>query len=162
MSSKIEIERKFLVKNNDFIQQATAQYEIVQGYLSATSTSNVRVRLKDNSGFITIKGKSKNGGLSRYEWEHEISGEDAAQLLKLCQGSLIIKTRYEIPISNHIVEVDVFYGENEGLIVAEIELNDEEETYIKPDWLGKEVTGDRRYSNSGLTVFPFKYWKVRE
>ncbi len=159
MSSKIEIERKFLVTGNDFMQLATSKYHIIQGYLSSTATSTVRIRLKDNQGILTIKGKSKNGGLSRYEWEHEIEGVEAAQLLKLCSGNLIIKDRFEVPVGNHIVEIDVFYGDNEGLILAEIELENEDESYQKPAWLGMEVTGDRRYYNSGLSTFPFKYWK---
>lgn len=159
MSSKIEIERKFLVLQNDFIEQASAKHSIIQGYLCASSTSTVRIRLKDNSGIITIKGKSNDGGLSRYEWEHEIDQAEATQLLKLCQGNLIIKDRYEVPSGNHIVEVDVFYGENEGLILAEIELITNDEVFEKPAWLGKEVTGDRRFSNSNLISYPFKYWK---
>lgn len=159
MSSKIEIERKFLVLQNDFIEQASAKHSIIQGYLCATSTSTVRIRLKDKSGIITIKGKSNDGGLSRYEWEHEIDQAEATQLLKLCQGNLIIKDRYEVPSGNLIVEVDVFYGENEGLILAEIELKTNDEVFEKPAWLGKEVTGDRRFSNSNLITYPFKYWK---
>lgn len=159
MSSKIEIERKFLVLQNDFIEQASVKYSIIQGYLCATSSSTVRIRLKDNTGFITIKGKSKDGGLSRYEWEKEIDQAEATQLLKLCQGNLIIKDRYEVPSGNHIVEVDVFYGENEGLILAEIELKSNDEVIEKPAWLGQEVTGDRRFSNSSLISYPYKYWK---
>lgn len=159
MSSKIEIERKFLVNGNDFMQQATSSYKIIQGYLGSTPSSTVRIRLKDKQGILTIKGKSKDGGLSRYEWEHEIDSDEAAQLLKLCQGNLIVKDRYEVPAGNHIVEVDVFFGDNEGLILAEIELESEDDLYEKPVWLGKEVTGDRRYYNSGLTTCPYKYWK---
>ncbi len=159
MSSKIEIERKFLVIGNDFVQHATSKYQIIQGYLCSTGTSTVRVRLKDKQGILTIKGKSKDGGLSRFEWEKEIEGIEAIQLLKLCQGNLIIKDRYEVPSGNHKIEVDVFFGENEGLILAEIELSDKNESYIKPDWVGKEVTGDKRFYNSALSAFPYKYWK---
>jgi CYTH domain-containing protein len=161
MSSKIEIERKFLVLQNDFIEQASAKHSIIQGYLCTTSSSTVRIRLKDDIGIITIKGKSKDSGLSRFEWELEIDRTEALQLLKLCQGNHIIKDRYEIPSGNHIVEVDVFYGDNEGLILAEIELKSNDEIFEKPVWLGKEVTGDKRFSNSNLISYPFKYWKEK-
>jgi adenylate cyclase len=155
----IEIERKFLVKSNDFKQQAFIQNKIAQGYLSSVPERTVRVRIKGEKGFITIKGISQQSGMSRFEWENEIPLEEALELLKLCEKGKIEKTRYEIKLGNHIYEVDEFYGENEGLLVAEIELNSENETFEKPDWLGDEVTNDERYYNAYLSKNPFKDWQ---
>ncbi|MBO9584586.1 MAG: CYTH domain-containing protein [Flavobacterium sp.] len=155
----VEIERKFLVKSNDFKKQAFAQNNIAQGYLSSAPERTVRVRIKGHKGFITIKGISQSGGMSRFEWENEIPLDEAEELLKLCEKGKIEKTRYEIKSGEHIFEVDEFYGENEGLVMAEIELNFEDETFEKPDWLGEEVTNDERYYNAYLSKNPYKDWQ---
>lgn len=154
----IEIERKFLVTSALFKAQAFTQNHIAQGYLSSVPDRTVRVRIKGNKGFLTIKGNSNESGLSRFEWEKEIPVEEATALLKLCEKGVIDKTRFEVKIGNHIFEVDEFYGENKGLIMAEIELKSETETFEKPNWLGKEVTGDNRYYNSYLSKNPYKNW----
>jgi adenylate cyclase len=159
LQKMIEIERKFLVKSNDFKQQAFIHNKIAQGYLSSVPERTVRVRIKGEKGFITIKGISQQSGMSRFEWENEIPLEEALELLKLCEKGKIEKTRYEIKLGNHIYEVDEFYGENEGLLLAEIELNSENETFEKPDWLGDEVTNDKRYYNAYLSKNPFKDWQ---
>ncbi|WP_347053657.1 CYTH domain-containing protein [Flavobacterium olei] len=155
----VEIERKFLVKSDDFKNQAFAQNKIAQGYLSSVPERTVRVRIKGNKGFITIKGLSQGKGMSRFEWENEIPVDEATELLKLCEKGKIEKTRYEIKSGNHVYEVDEFYGDNEGLVMAEIELNSEEETFEKPEWLGEEVTNDERYYNAYLSKNPFKDWQ---
>ncbi|MBB4804018.1 adenylate cyclase [Flavobacterium nitrogenifigens] len=155
----VEIERKFLVKSDDFKKQAFAQNKIAQGYLSSVPERTVRVRIKGHKGFITIKGISQSGGMSRFEWENEIPLEEAQELLKLCEKGKIEKTRYEIKSGIHVYEVDEFYGENEGLVMAEIELKSEEETFEKPEWLGEEVTNDERYYNAYLSKNPFKDWQ---
>lgn len=154
----VEIERKFLVLTDDYKTQSYKKSYICQGYLSSESGKTVRVRLKEDKGYLTIKGPSSNNGLSRFEWEKEISAEDAKSLLELCGTSVIEKYRYEVKSGQHVIEVDEFLGENAGLIVAEIELNSENETYIRPDWLGGEVTGDKRYYNSQLIKNPFCKW----
>ena len=153
-----EIERKFLVKG-DYKSVAIKSERIVQAYLSSIAERNVRVRIKNQKGFLTIKGASNASGTTRFEWEKEISVEEAEQLLQLCEPGSIDKTRYLIPVGKHMFEVDEFYGENEGLVVAEIEISNESEAFEKPDWLGKEVTGDIRYYNSQLMKNPFKNWK---
>ena len=155
----IEIERKFLVLNNDFKKQAFAKNEIAQGYISTNPERTVRVRINGNDGFLTIKGSGNETGMSRYEWEKKIDLDEAKQLMKLCEKGAISKTRFEIKVANHIFEVDEFYGENEGLIIAEIELESETEAFDKPNWLGKEVTNDERYYNAYLSKNPFKSWK---
>lgn len=152
----IEIERKFLVNNNSFLDDFSRNNRIVQGYLSSHPERTVRVRIKGENGYLTIKGKSE--GFSRYEWEKEIDIEEAEKLLQLCESGTIDKIRYDIIVGTHIFEVDVFYGENEGLVLAEIELQAENETFEKPDWLGQEVTEDLRYYNSYLSKHPFKTW----
>lgn len=154
----IEIERKFLVTSTDFIQQSHAQHKIVQGYLNSNPERTVRVRIKDEKGFLTIKGKSNTSGTSRFEWEREIALDEAQQLLLLCEKGVIEKTRYLVNVGKHLFEVDVFYGENDGLIVAEIELLTEDEVFEKPDWLGTEVTNDERYYNAYLSRHPFADW----
>lgn len=153
-----EIERKFLVKSQDFIIQSFTKNRIVQGYLNSDLERTVRVRIKGDKGFLTIKGKGNESGTTRLEWEKEISLQEAEQLLPLCEKGIIDKTRYEINVGQHVYEVDIFTGDNEGLIVAEIELKSENETFEKPDWLGKEVTGDKRYYNAYLSNFPYKNW----
>lgn len=155
----VEIERKFLVKSADFKEQAFTQNKIAQGYLSAVPERTVRVRIKGNKGFLTIKGISQQGGMTRFEWENEIPLNEAQELLKLCEKGKIEKTRFEIKSGNHVIEVDEFYGENEGLIMAEVELASEEETFEKPEWLGEEVTNDERYYNAYLSKNPFKQWR---
>ena len=154
----IEIERKFLVKNEDFKKSAFTKNHIAQGYLSSVPERTVRVRIKGSQGFLTIKGASNASGLSRFEWEKEISVEEAQQLLPLCEKGVIDKTRFEIKIGEHIFEVDEFYGDNQGLIVAEIELDTEETSFEKPEWLGEEVTGDIKYYNAYLSQNPFTQW----
>lgn len=156
-----EIERKFLVKNDSFINWATAKKKIAQGYLNTNPERTVRVRISNEKGFLTIKGKGNESGMTRFEWEKEISLEEAKSLLVLCEKGVIEKTRFEIPSGNHLFEVDVFYGENEGLIVAEIELSDEDEAFEIPDWLGKEVTNDERYYNAYLSRNPYSEWNEK-
>lgn len=153
-----EIERKFLVKNDSYKKLAFRKNRIVQGYLNSKPERNVRIRIYGNVGFITIKGKSSENGLSRFEWEKEIPLEEAEALMKLCEKGIIEKVRYEIKNGKHIIEVDEFSGENTGLILAEIELESEDESYSKPDWLGKEVTGNEKYYNSYLSKHPFSEW----
>ncbi len=153
-----EIERKFLVKNNGFKSLAIAQKKIAQGYLNTNPERTVRVRISDEKAFLTIKGKGSQSGMTRFEWEKEIPLEEGKALLLLCEKGVIEKTRFEIPVGNHLFEVDVFYGENNGLIVAEIELSDENEAFEKPDWLGIEVTNDERYYNAYLSKNPFSEW----
>ncbi|WP_395052232.1 CYTH domain-containing protein [Flavobacterium sp.] len=154
----IEIERKYLVNSLDFKEQYFKKSEIAQGYISSNPERTVRIRIKAEKGFLTIKGKGNESGATRLEWEKEIPVDEAKELLKLCEKGIIKKTRYEIQSGKHIVEVDVFYGENEGLIIAEIELENENETIVKPNWLGEEVTNDERYYNAFLSKNPFKSW----
>ena len=153
----LEIERKFLVKGN-YKEYAYAHEEIVQGYLSSVKERTVRVRIKGEKAYITIKGISNESGVSRFEWEKEISINDARELLKLCEPGIIDKIRYYIKSDKHTFEVDEFNGENQGLVMAEIELSSENEQFEKPDWLGEEVTGDLRYYNSSLTKLPYSKW----
>ena len=154
----VEIERKFLVLSNDFINEAFSQKRIVQAYLSSNPDRTVRVRIKGDKGFITIKGKSNANGTSRLEWEREISVMDAETLLSICESGTIDKIRHEIKVGKHVYEVDIFSGENEGLVMAEIELQSEEESFEKPSWLGEEVTNDVRYHNAYLSKKPFLNW----
>ena len=154
----IEIERKFLVKSHAFKTEAFKQTRIVQGFLSTDKKRTVRVRLKGDIGFLTIKGESSKNGLSRFEWEKEISKTEAESLLKLCKKGMIDKIRYEVKADKHTFEVDEFFGKNEGLIVAEVELNNETESVTKPEWLGEEVTGDAKYYNSQLSKNPYCKW----
>lgn len=154
----LEIERKFLILSNAYKSEAYKQTRIVQGFLNTHKERTVRVRIMGEKAFITVKGISNSEGTTRMEWEKEISKEDAEKLLPLCEPNLIDKIRYEIKADQHIFEVDEFFGENEGLIVAEIELSSENEEFIKPDWLGKEVTGDVRYYNSLLSKLPYRNW----
>ena len=154
-----EIERKFLVTSNAFLLESTASYRIVQGYLNTAPERTVRIRIKGTKGFITIKGKGNASGTTRFEWEKEINSAEAEQLLLLCEPSIITKTRFYIKAENHIFEVDEFYGDNHGLVIAEIELNSEEERFSKPTWLAKEVTGDLKYYNSNMSKNPYKNWK---
>ena len=153
-----EIERKFLVTSIDFIAQSNNQNRIVQGYLNSNPSRTVRVRIKGAKGFLTIKGKGNASGTTRFEWETEIAVAEAELLLQLCEKGIIDKIRYEILVGKHTFEVDVFSGENQGLIMAEVELSEENEFFEKPKWLGIEVTGDKRYFNSYLSENPFTTW----
>ncbi len=153
-----EIERKFLVTSEDFKTLAFTQNRIVQGYLNSDPERTVRVRIKGTKGFLTIKGKGNETGTTRLEWEKEITVPEAELLLPLCEKGAIDKIRYEVNVGKHVYEVDVFSGENDGLIMAEIELFSEDEIFEKPEWLGKEVTGDARYYNAYLSNNPFKNW----
>jgi len=154
-----EIERKFLVKNNDFKKESFQESKIIQGFLSSYPERTVRIRVKDDKGFITVKGIGNASGTTRFEWEKEISLEDAIDLLKISEPGVIDKTRYHIKSGNHIFEVDEFQGENEGLIIAEVELSSELEAFKKPIWLGTEVTGEPKYYNAALNNNPYKNWK---
>lgn len=154
----IEIERKFLVKSEDFKTSAYNVITIKQGYLSSNPSRSVRIRIKGEKAFITIKGKSNENGTVRFEWEKEIDKSDAESLLRLCEPGIIEKNRYEVNNGRFIFEVDEFFGENTGLIVAEIELTSEMDDFDKPLWLGDEVTGDTKYYNSMLIKNPFKNW----
>jgi adenylate cyclase len=154
----IEIERKFLVKSEEFKAISFAKNEISQGYLNSNPERTVRVRIKGNQGYLTIKGKGNETGMSRMEWEKEIPVDEARLLLNLCESGIISKTRYEVKFGNHVYEVDEFFGENEGLVIAEIELQSENESFEKPDWLGKEVTNNEKYYNSFISKNPFKNW----
>ena len=154
-----EIERKFLVTSTEFLSESVQSNRIVQGYLNSNPERTVRIRIKGMQGFITNKGKGNESGTTRFEWEKEIEVTEAEQLLLLCEDSVIDKVRYEIPFGKHLYEVDVFEGDNKGLIIAEIELNDENESFEKPNWLGEEVTGDDRYYNASLSVSSYKNWK---
>lgn len=156
--AKQEIERKFLVKG-DFKKYVSKETKIIQGFLSTVPERTVRVRIKGDKGFLTVKGIGNKSGASRFEWEREISVEDAKDLMDICEPGVIDKTRFIVPADNGLFfEVDEFYGENVGLTVAEIELPSEDAPFEKPDWLGKEVTGDVRYYNSMLMKNPYKAW----
>jgi len=154
----LEIERKFLIRSEAYKMAATSEERIIQGFLNTHAERTVRVRVKDNLGYLTIKGKSNEVGTTRFEWEKKIDIEDAEALLVLCEKPILEKTRYKIPVGKHIFEVDEFYGANKGLIVAEVELTAEDEKFEKPDWLGDEVTGKVKYYNSQLIKNPFSEW----
>ena len=154
-----EIERKFLVLDDSFKHEAFSKSHIQQGYICSERGRTVRVRIRDERAYLTIKGPSENGGLSRYEFEREIPLEDGQQMMQLCEPGFIDKTRWLVKSGKHTFEVDEFFGDNEGLVVAEVELSYEDEPYKKPHFIGKEVTGDRRYYNSQLRLCPFNKWK---
>lgn len=153
-----EIEKKFLVISPAYREAAVKQIRITQGYLCSVPERTVRVRIKGNSGFITVKGIGNDSGASRYEWEKEIPVSEADELLRLCEPGVIDKVRYEVMAGGHKFEVDEFFGANRGLVVAEVELKDELELFLKPAWLGKEVTGDPKYYNSMLMKHPYTKW----
>lgn len=153
----VEIERKFLVVG-EFKDKAYACSHIEQGYISSGNGRTVRVRIRDDKGFLTIKGPSDEAGLARFEWEKEIPVDEARQLMNICMPGRIIKDRYLVHNGKHTIEVDEFFGENQGLVMAEIELEGEDEEYLRPDFLGKEVTGDRKYYNSHLMRAPYTLW----
>ena len=154
----LEIERKFLVKDDSYKRMAYHASRIAQGYICSSRGRTVRVRIRDDKGYLTIKGPSDQQGLGRYEWEKEIPLCEAHELMKLCEPGMIDKTRYLVRSGKHVFEVDEFYGENEGLTIAEVELESEDESYEKPDFVGDEVTGDVRYYNSFLMKKPFCSW----
>lgn len=154
----IEIERKFLVTSNTFKEEAFKKTRIIQGFLNTHKERTVRVRLKGDKGVLTIKGKSSEDGLERFEWEKEIEKAEAKTLLKLCEPTIIDKIRYEVKVGNHTFEVDEFFEDNFGLIIAEVELKNKNETFKKPDWLGEEVTGNIKYYNSQLSKQPYNTW----
>jgi len=153
-----EIERKFLVNSLYFIAEATQSQKIAQGYLNSDPERTVRIRIKDDKGFITIKGKGDATGTTRFEWEKEIALHEAEALLNLCEKGVIDKTRYLIPKGKHTFEVDIFDGENKGLVMAEIELSDANDVFEKPSWLAEEVTNDEKYYNAYLSRKPFTTW----
>lgn len=154
----LEIERKFLVNSDAFKQEALTKNHIAQGYLNSNPERTVRIRIKGESGFLTVKGIGNATGTTRLEWETEIALSEAKPLLALCEKGVIDKIRYEIEVGSHIFEVDEFFGDNLGLVVAEIELKSENEYFEKPLWLGAEVTNDEKYYNAYLSKNPFKNW----
>lgn len=154
-----EIERKFLVNGDAWRARAQAGVPYVQGYLCEPNTASVRVRIEGQVARLNIKGATL--GISRHEYEYEIPRADADEMLRtLCTGPLIEKTRYHVEHGNHVWEIDVFAGDNAGLIVAEIELDREDEIFEKPEWLGSEVSHDARYYNVMLAKNPYKNWKA--
>ena len=157
--SGLEIERKFLVRGTDYKVLARSSSHIRQGYICSGHGRTVRVRLRDGQAFLTIKGPSADGGLSRYEFEKEISMDEGEQLMLLCEPGIIDKTRHLVDYGGHTFEVDEFHGDNDGLVMAEVELRAVDEPFDKPAFIGREVTGDRRFYNSHLRVQPFCLWK---
>ncbi len=155
----VEIERKFLVVSNDYKKEAHKKNRIVQGFLNTDPFRTVRVRVKEDQGFLTVKGMGSENGTTRFEWEREIPVNEAEALLKLAEPGAIDKIRYEVQVGEHLFEVDEFFGDNEGLVVAEIELTDEDENYERPAWLGEEVTGQPQYYNAQLSKNPYKKWQ---
>ena len=160
--SGLEIERKFLVRDSSYKQLATSSSRIKQGYICSGHGRTVRVRTRGEQAFLTIKGPSADGGLTRYEFEKEITLDEAEHLFRLCEPGIIDKTRYLVPSGHHTFEVDEFYGDNEGLVMAEVELSRPNQPYEAPPFIGREVTGDRRYYNSHLRQYPYKLWKEAE
>ncbi len=155
-----EIERKFLVKSDDFKEASRKKTHFIQAYLNTDPERTIRIRVTDDQAFMTIKGKSSENGLTRFEWEKEIELGEAKELLKICEPGKIEKYRYELDFGNHTYEIDEFLEDNSGLVLAEVELQDEEEHFEKPEWLGEEVTGNLAYYNSNLIAKPFKTWNL--
>lgn len=153
----LETERKFLVKGA-FKHLASEATRITQGYLCSVPERTVRVRVHGQWGYLTVKGSSSPSGTTRYEWEKEISLDEALDLLKICEPGQIDKIRYRVEAGNHVFEIDEFLGENQGLIIAEIELRDENEHFERPVWLGEEVTGIPKYYNAMLVKNPYCRW----
>ncbi|MCI7787526.1 MAG: CYTH domain-containing protein [Prevotellaceae bacterium] len=157
--SGLEIERKFLVKKGGAYKRAAfSSSRIKQGYIPAEGAT-VRIRVRDDKAFLTIKARSVNGGMTRYEFEKEITLDEADHLLALCRGGMIDKRRWLVKSGTHIFEVDEFYGANEGLVMAEVELATEDEPFERPDFIGMEVTGDKRFYNSHMLANPFSAWR---
>ena len=155
----IEIERKFLVKDQSYENEVVTSRAIKQGFLSTDPNRTVRIRVEETRGFITVKGISTDGGVSRFEWENPLSKAAAEALFKLCLPGKIEKTRHVVSVGSHLFEVDVFGGDNQGLIVAEGELSEPNQAFEKPAWLGVEVTGEKKYYNASLSQHPYKDWK---
>ena len=155
-----DTERKFLVVG-EYKSQAYNATRKQQGYIASGNGRTVRVRIRGDKGYLTIKGPSGLAGLTRYEFDTEIPLDDARDLMQICEPGIIDKTRFLVksPDGRHVWEIDEFYGDNEGLILAEIELDHEYEEFEKPDFIGREVTGDRRFYNSHMRNYPFKLWK---
>ena len=147
----IEIERKFLVKAYDYRKEAHRKTKIIQGYLTKDPKRTVRVRIREDQGFLTIKGMSSENGLSRFEWEKEISLNEAQELITLCLPTVIEKIRYEVTYKGVLFEVDEFEGAHNGLVLVEVELNSTKDIFEIPKWVDKEVTGDKKYYNSYLS-----------
>ena len=154
----IEIERKFLVKNDNFKHEAIRALKMTQGYLSKDPKRTVRIRISGEQAFITVKGEASKSGASRFEWEKSILVEEAQNLIAMCLDGVINKIRHYVQYGNHLFEVDEFLDDNHGLIVAEVELDNEKEVFKCPEWLGKEVTGKKKYYNSQLSQNPFRRW----
>lgn len=154
----VEIERKFLVTSTEYKDLAFAKIQMAQGYLSSHPERSVRVRIADERGWLTIKGKGNDSGTTRFEWEKEIPLTEAVSLIELCENGVVEKFRHKVKIGSHIAEVDEFLGDNAGLVIAEIELKSEDEYFQKPDWLGREVTGESQYYNAAISNNPFKNW----
>ncbi len=152
-----EIERKFLVEG-EFKSKAFKSFKIKQGYLALSGANVVRVRVKGDVGYITVKTAVKEGTITRHEWEYAIPQAEAEEMLELCEDAILDKTRYLVKVGDHVFEVDEFHGDNDGLLLAEVELDSENEKYDRPEWLGEEVTGNVRYYNSFLSIHPFKGW----
>lgn len=157
--SGIETERKFLVKGYAYRDEAASSSRIKQGYICSGHGRTVRVRTRGDRAYLTIKGPSTDGGLSRYEFEKEITPDEVCQLMRLCEPGIIDKTRYLVACGEHTFEIDEFYGDNAGLVMAEVELKDKDEAFKKPHFIGQEVTGDRRFYNSSLRSYPFSLWR---
>lgn len=153
----LEIERKFLV-TGPYKHLSTSHTHIIQGYICSQKGRTVRVRLRDQKAYLTIKGPSRDGGLSRYEFEKEITLDEGLSLLALCEPGVIDKVRWLVPAGDHVFEVDEFFKENAGLVVAEVELTNPDEPFLRPTFIGEEVTGQRKYYNSSLRIFPFSKW----
>ena len=153
-----EIERKFLVLSEAYKKEAFKATRIIQGFLNTDPERTVRVRVKGNKGVLTVKGLTSDKGTTRFEWETEIAKKDAEELLNLCETGIIDKIRHEVKLGNHVFEIDEFFGDNEGLVIAEIELKAEDEPFEKPNWLGEEVTANMRYYNSQLSKNPYNTW----
>ena len=154
-----EIERKFLVLSKAYRKEAYKTTKITQGFLNTDPERTIRIRIKGDKGILTVKGLTSQAGTTRFEWETEVLKQDAEALLILCETGIIKKLRYEVKVGNHIFEIDEFLGDNQGLVIAEIELKSEDEAFKKPEWLGKEVTGYIRYYNSQLSKQPYKTWQ---
>ena len=154
----MEIERKYLVVSGAYKKEAEAISHIVQGFLNTDPMRTVRIRIQNEKAYLTIKGISNEAGTIREEWELEIDRDMALQMLDICEESLIEKNRYHVRVGDQVYEVDEFLGDNAGLVIAEIELNSEDEKFSQPGWLGDEVTGDVRYYNSQLSKNPFMRW----
>mgnify|MGYP002520225734 CR=1 FL=1 len=155
-----EIERKYMVVG-EYKELAHTSIHIIQGYI-ASGRRTVRVRITDHKAWLTIKGPSRDGGLSRYEWEKEIEAREALELMQLAEGAIIEKVRHLVEYEGHTFEVDEFYGENEGLVIAEVELSSTDEEVALPSWIGREVTGEKRYYNSHLRAHPYSLWSDEE